>query len=401
MGFLMAFFFHVTPVADEIPEGRQHIFTDWMAKSTYIGTIVVGDDLKVTDLKGIERFQELDTLDMRLQRITDISPLADLPKLKLLLLSGNRISDVKPFAKFKSLPSLSSVRLGSNWIRDATPLVELARAGKFSPDMQIGGTIIASGGRRPSGIDMSNQGSIGYEAYMPNERPLYPEDPAPWGRFPPMLVVPGHNDQALEIPTPLFTLDADSPDANGKYLNCATQPGNGVWNLNSPTTRWEPPLAVTDYTVTCGNNGDGAAANILDGSGNRIGRFGGVVRRKTALGWMVTLHYGDGRADKENRLPQGTRFDKPGDPQRDGYRFQGWSTDQQGQNPYDFSNVVRGNIDLYAQWEPVLTVPYAGSRPVMRWAGEALVFLSVACGLLRGAQKRGGFRRRPEWQRVP
>lgn len=50
------------------------------------------------------------------------------------------------------------------------------------------------------------------------------------------------------------------------------------------------------------------------------------------------------------KVKDGETVAEPNDPQRDGYTFKGWTTDYEGNEPYDFSVVVTENIDIYGQW---------------------------------------------------
>lgn len=51
---------------------------------------------------------------------------------------------------------------------------------------------------------------------------------------------------------------------------------------------------------------------------------------------------------------EGTKVAKPTDPQKEGYRFVAWFTEEGLVNEYDFDNVVTADIALYAKWEEVL-----------------------------------------------
>lgn len=64
----------------------------------------------------------------------------------------------------------------------------------------------------------------------------------------------------------------------------------------------------------------------------------------------------------------GDPVDRPADPVRNGYVFQGWSTDQAGNNMYNFSTPMTGNITLYAQWRANTNTQYR----IIFWK-EALV----------------------------
>ena len=48
----------------------------------------------------------------------------------------------------------------------------------------------------------------------------------------------------------------------------------------------------------------------------------------------------------------GTYAERPDDPVRDGYDFDGWYTDPGCGRPFDFGTQVTGHMTLYAKWVP-------------------------------------------------
>lgn len=65
----------------------------------------------------------------------------------------------------------------------------------------------------------------------------------------------------------------------------------------------------------------------------------------------VTFKYMDGaRPDTETEVPNGTKLGKPADPEWEGHTFEGWYTDEQGNNEYDFNLSVTAALTLYAKW---------------------------------------------------
>ena len=63
-------------------------------------------------------------LDIRSKKITDLTPLADLTKLKVAGFDRNQITDLKPLA---GLTDLKILGLGVNQIIDLTPLEGLTK----------------------------------------------------------------------------------------------------------------------------------------------------------------------------------------------------------------------------------------------------------------------------------
>lgn len=65
----------------------------------------------------------------------------------------------------------------------------------------------------------------------------------------------------------------------------------------------------------------------------------------------ITLRYNDDvTTDKTETLEAGSIFTKPADPVRDGYKFDGWYTNAELTNEFNFSNPVTDSLILYASW---------------------------------------------------
>lgn len=112
----------------------------------------------ITDISGLERFTNLEGLDLSGQAITDIAPLAGLAKLTSLSLGGNPVADIAPLATLTnlkwlkltgcaaqdytplaSLVNLNLLMLNQSTITDASPLAELSNLQYlFLADSQIG-----------------------------------------------------------------------------------------------------------------------------------------------------------------------------------------------------------------------------------------------------------------------
>lgn len=72
-----------------------------------------------------------------------------------------------------------------------------------------------------------------------------------------------------------------------------------------------------------------------------------VFKRKLT----VTFNTMGGTPDSFNReLAEGDKVARPDDPEKDGYVFGGWFTNQECTSEYDFSSTVTGNKTLYAKW---------------------------------------------------
>lgn len=66
----------------------------------------------------------------------------------------------------------------------------------------------------------------------------------------------------------------------------------------------------------------------------------------------VTLRFGNGEADGAVHLPVGGRLPTPATPEKAGWVFRGWYTDDALTKPYDFSLAVHRNLTLFAGYLP-------------------------------------------------
>lgn len=69
-------------------------------------------------------------------------------------------------------------------------------------------------------------------------------------------------------------------------------------------------------------------------------------------------------------MKDGEAAQAPSEPTREGYVFNGWTTDKEGKYLYDFSRKVTEDIALHAQWTKVIapvqqhTVSYDGNGAI-------------------------------------
>ena len=83
---------------------------------------VKGRGMNVRDLTGLEKCRSLALLDLADNQITDISPIANLPRLQSLDLSNNAISDISTLSTLKAL---QYIELSNNQVSDLKPLSTL------------------------------------------------------------------------------------------------------------------------------------------------------------------------------------------------------------------------------------------------------------------------------------
>lgn len=77
--------------------------------------------------------------------------------------------------------------------------------------------------------------------------------------------------------------------------------------------------------------------------------------KKAPVEHTVTFHPNNGQNNSTQTVTDGSKVTKPTDPTRDGYKFEGWYTDSDLKNAYDFSKTVTSDLDLYAKWTKIET----------------------------------------------
>lgn len=84
------------------------------------------------------------------------------------------------------------------------------------------------------------------------------------------------------------------------------------------------------------------------------------------------------------------KAEKPADPVANGYTFGGWYTDAELKTKYDFSEVVTGDMTLYAKWTRNASAVGTGdSNPILLWIGLAVVgIVSIALSLIPLVKRR-------------
>lgn len=107
------------------------------------GLVVLESDIE--SLQGIEHAKNLTFLHIGNSLISDLNPLAGLPKLQVLKLYGNQISDISPLS---GLTQLKELHLHSNQISDFTPLLNLTNLEYLdifnNPNPEVGKFVFAN-----------------------------------------------------------------------------------------------------------------------------------------------------------------------------------------------------------------------------------------------------------------
>lgn len=119
--------------------------------------------------------------------------------------------------------------------------------------------------------------------------------------------------------------------------------------------------SVTSIYTPSGSNANYCTASVIaDADGNLYysNDSGTVFALQGVEGYKVTLNYGD---DTKVVTPaKGKKMTRPNDPERDGYTFTGWYTDEACTQAYNFDTPVTAAFTLYAGWKQNLVVVPGG-----------------------------------------
>lgn len=93
-----------------------------------------------------------------------------------------------------------------------------------------------------------------------------------------------------------------------------------------------------------------------------------------------TVHFetNGGSTIEDQKVQYGEKVKKPEDPTRDGYYLEGWYSDLDLQNKWDFDNdTVTGNMTLYAKWLEGTAPVKSGDVSSFVWIGIAVVAVAL------------------------
>ena len=86
----------------------------------------------------------------------------------------------------------------------------------------------------------------------------------------------------------------------------------------------------------------------------------------------VTISPNNGDADITQTVPDGGKAVEPDDLTNDGYKFDGWYTDSEMTQPFDFSQPIKSDIHIYAKWTKTNTPVKPGTSSSKKVSGILL-----------------------------
>ncbi len=105
---------------------------------------------------------------------------------------------------------------------------------------------------------------------------------------------------------------------------------------------------------------EGITQNDIDRAATAVSdAIAGLTKKSSASGgssgggiayYTVSFRTNGGSEVKSQRVQSGLSVERPEDPVKDGYTFEGWYLDKQFSVPYDFADKVKKSFTLYARW---------------------------------------------------
>ena len=133
------------------------------------------------------------------------------------------------------------------------------------------------------------------------------------------------------------------------YMNFVSLFGGEKWNARKMVGSFQLQVIGTagvtkitnqDYLVSTADGNDSFTASCQD------------VTIILTTDCLVSFETNGGSGISDMIVQYGERITRPEDPVREGYRLEGWYTDLDLQNPWDFdTDTVQGNMTLYAKWD--------------------------------------------------
>lgn len=102
---------------------------------------------------------------------------------------------------------------------------------------------------------------------------------------------------------------------------------------------------------------DNAATAVEDAIAGLTTKSSGSVSSGGTAYYTVTFNTNGAGSVASQRLKRGLKAEKPENPEKEGFTFEGWYSDKNLSVPYDFNESVTKNFTLYAKWTEKATEP--------------------------------------------
>ena len=134
-------------------------------------------------------------------------------------------------------------------------------------------------------------------------------------------------------------------------LKTSDYPKSGVDDKGNACT-W----TLTDWTVTMG--GETTSYSPNDGVTSFTVTSPATAKANYMCSYAVSFETNNGEKSDPVTVQAGYTVSKPSDPKRDRYIFDGWYTDEECTQAFDFSTPITSNLTLYAKWSEEIVISF-------------------------------------------
>lgn len=369
------------PYDDPDPSGNTVKDLGPLKNLTKLEVLSLQDTVYIEDLEPISQLTNLRYLILRGNNIKDISPLKDLTKLDTLYLYKNKVEDISALAGMSQMKELN---FAVNKVKDISTLEGLKnlkdvkgylnQIEDISPLKDTGTEVINF--TRNKIVDLSSfaskaaGGELGY-LVMENQEALMDAK---------IIKVERNAGRTLvTIKNPIRLVEGTvlSVDGNTKLK----EEDYEYFEIEDFISNYNKAIeANISKDIKLGSEGETIVISIpeeiykegmvvgvpfyslgvLDTDFNTNGTFGGRVDFKLGKeSFEVSFDSQLGDDILTQVIKEGERLEKPQEPIRKGYKFEGWFL---GDEKYDFNEPVYGDMKLVAKWEKIINRK-PGSNP--------------------------------------
>lgn len=171
------------------------------------------------------------------------------------------------------------------------------------------------------------------------------------------------------------TKDLGLRDGNHSlYMNFVSLIGGETWKADTVVGSFR--LKIIGTTGSSAIRSTNCFVSTQDGTEQYAATQQDVTVSVSGYRCVVRFETNGGSAVPEQTVAMGGRVKKPTDPTREGYVLEGWYSDMDLQNEWNFDkDTVSGNMTLYAKWEAPRQLP-------LLWLLLALIVVIVVLVIL-------------------
>jgi len=270
---------------------------------------------KITDIEPLSHLTNLEELNLRLNKLTDVRPLRTLTQLRSLTLDNTGIADL---TGFESLRNLEFLNLRFNAISDVTPILHLTKLKDLNLEWN-----------RLLDLRQFKQATLPNLVTLNIKSQKYTEP----------LARP-HEET--------FAVENNIRDVEGQLIvptaiipNSQREPAR----YEAPNVIWQLVMSARERPVSYTWQAKVDVAGVLtEYSGQYI---------VSVYGHYPFIFVADDEEYMRLDVRSNTLVEPPVPPQKTGYRFIGWYTDQVAGDEWDFAqdHAPTRTLTLYARWE--------------------------------------------------